>query len=230
MRNAPQDAEGRVPFLAGGHRLGPWLPWYRGAKGAPMQAEAKALADDAVACAKARPATIVLDCHSGYGFGDGLWFPSARSREPFSDSARARRLGEMLEGALPHHGYGFAPQSSQYLAHGDLWDWAHERARLEGSGALMPLTLEMGAWTWIRKNPMQALSLDGLFNPVKEHRQKRVLRRHAGLVDFLLSAALSWESWARLESPQEARLAESAKVAWRPAGGAANMAGGVASK
>ncbi len=43
MRNAPQSAEGRVPFLAGGQRIGPWLPWYRGANGARMEAESAAL-------------------------------------------------------------------------------------------------------------------------------------------------------------------------------------------
>jgi hypothetical protein len=30
MRNAPIEAEGRVPFLLGGHRISPRLPWYRG--------------------------------------------------------------------------------------------------------------------------------------------------------------------------------------------------------
>ena len=43
MRNAPQSAEGRVPFLAGGQRIGPWLPWYRGRGGAPMEVESAAL-------------------------------------------------------------------------------------------------------------------------------------------------------------------------------------------
>ena len=37
MRNAPQDADDRVPFLAGGQRLGSWLPWYRGRRGAQME-------------------------------------------------------------------------------------------------------------------------------------------------------------------------------------------------
>jgi len=30
MRNAPHLADAGVPFLAGGQRLGPWLPWYCG--------------------------------------------------------------------------------------------------------------------------------------------------------------------------------------------------------
>ena len=43
MRNAPQSAEGRVPFLAGGQRIGPWLPWYRGPLDGRMEVESAAL-------------------------------------------------------------------------------------------------------------------------------------------------------------------------------------------
>jgi hypothetical protein len=43
MRKGPQDADARVPFLAGGQRIGAWLPWYRGPAGAPMEAESRAL-------------------------------------------------------------------------------------------------------------------------------------------------------------------------------------------
>jgi hypothetical protein len=41
MRNAPQNADAAVPFLAGGQRIGAWLPWYRGRAGAPMEAESR---------------------------------------------------------------------------------------------------------------------------------------------------------------------------------------------
>lgn len=34
------------------------------------------------------------------------------------------------------------------------------------------------------KNPRQLFSRHGMFNPIKAHRIKRVLRRHADLLDF----------------------------------------------
>src|SRR5688572_5310654 len=37
MRNAPVEARDKVPFLLGGQRLSPRLPWYRGAPGAAME-------------------------------------------------------------------------------------------------------------------------------------------------------------------------------------------------
>src|SRR5436190_24089542 len=39
MRNAPIDAQGSVPALVGGQRLGPPVPWYRGAARAPTAIE-----------------------------------------------------------------------------------------------------------------------------------------------------------------------------------------------
>ncbi|CAH2929990.1 MAG: FIG011155: Zinc carboxypeptidase-related protein [uncultured Paraburkholderia sp.] len=47
------------------------------------------------------------------------------------------------------------------------------------------MTLELGSWLWIKKNPRQLFSRQGFFNPVKAHRTARVLRRHANLLDFL---------------------------------------------
>jgi hypothetical protein len=60
---------------------------------------------------------------------------------------------------------------------------------------LLPLTLEMGSWLWVKKNPRQMLSLEGMFNPLVEHRQQRVLRRHTVLLDFLMRAACSPAQW-----------------------------------
>ncbi len=57
------------------------------------------------------------------------------------------------------------------------------------------MTLELGSWLWIRKNPRQIFSRHGIFNPIKAHRIKRVLRRHADLLDFLARAAYSAPQW-----------------------------------
>ena len=59
----------------------------------------------------------------------------------------------------------------------------------------MPLTLEMGSWTWVRKNPLQGLTSLGRFNPIKPHRLRRTLRRHLPLLEFLFHAAASYRAW-----------------------------------
>ena len=99
-----------------------------------------------------------------------------RSCTPFS---------ELLDESLQHHRYLVEPQSRQYLTHGDLWDHLYLRAgRAEGS-VFLPLTLEMGSWLWVKKNPRQLFTRRGIFNPVVEHRRQRVLRRHVGWLDFV---------------------------------------------
>jgi hypothetical protein len=53
----------------------------------------------------------------------------------------------------------------------------------------------MGSWLWIKKNPRQLFSRQGIFNPLAEHRQQRVLRRHTAWLDFITHAAGSHASW-----------------------------------
>jgi hypothetical protein len=193
MRNAPQDADDHVPFLAGGQRLGAWLPWYRGHRGAPMEIEAAALLRIVEEELTLRPLSFALDCHSGYGWGDSIWFPYARTRQLMRHLPEMYVLKTMFEHAHPHHGYTFEPQSHQYLLHGDLWDFAYDRAPVEH--AFLPLTLELGSWLWIKKNPRQIFSRQGMFNPLMQHRTARVLRRHANLFEFLTRAAYSAPRW-----------------------------------
>jgi hypothetical protein len=197
MRNAPLDADERVPFLVGGQRLSASLPWYRGADGAPMQAESAALCrvveDELLA---GRPFAIAVDCHSGFGLRDRLWFPFAHSRRPMEHLPEMHALCELFEQANAHHPYVFEPQSRQYLAHGDLWDHLYLRAcRAAPARGFLPLTLEMGSWLWVKKNPRQLLSRHGLFNPLIDHRQQRVLRRHLPWFDFVARAAASHAGW-----------------------------------
>jgi hypothetical protein len=213
MRNAPQDADARVPFLAGGQRIGPWLPWYCGRRGAPMEAESTALLRVVEQELSSRPFSLALDCHSGYGWDDSIWFPYARSRRLMPNLPEMYALKMMLEEAHPHHGYSFEPQSNQYLLHGDLWDCAYDRT--DRSRIFLPMTLELGSWLWIRKNPRQLFSRQGIFNPVKEHRTRRVLRRHATLLDFLTRAAFGANRWLPQAGRRE-RLLQYAQEFWRP--------------
>ena len=212
MRNAPVDAEGRVPWLVGGQRLGPGLPWYRGVAGAPMEIESQAL------CRVVREELLVsrfsvaVDCHSGFGLADRLWFPMAHTATPIAHLAELHALIDIFERSHPQHPYVIEPQSHQYLAHGDLWDHLYRIAASQHERVFLPLTLEMGSWSWVKKNPRQLLTRRGLFNPVVEHRQQRVLRRHLPWLDFLSRAAASHARWLPIG---EARLLHDSRARTR---------------
>ncbi|HUJ58153.1 MAG TPA: DUF2817 domain-containing protein [Kofleriaceae bacterium] len=194
MRNAPPAALGGTP-LVGGQQLSPRLPWYMGPPGAAMQAEAAALAALVERELFGAPLAIALDLHSGFGFVDRLWYPYARTREPPPDLGAIAALGQLLDDTLPNHVYRVEQTARAYTIRGDLWDHLYDRRRAAGAGTLLPLTLEMGSWAWVRKNPLQGLSSLGRFNPVKPHRHRRTLRRHLPLLDFLLHAAASYRAW-----------------------------------
>jgi hypothetical protein len=213
MRNAPQRADRGVPFLAGGQTFGPLLPWYCGRPGAPMETESAALLQVVREQLASRPFSLALDCHSGYGFTDSLWFPYARTRRLMAHLPEMFALKAMLEQSHPHHDYSFEPQSNQYLLHGDLWDHAYDNA--PAGHVFLPMTLELGSWLWIRKNPRQLFSRHGIFNPIKAHRIKRVLRRHADLLDFLARAAFSAPGWLP-QGERRLQLAQMATAHWRP--------------
>jgi len=193
MRNAPQNAEGRVPFLAGGQRIGAWLPWYRGSPTESMELESTALLSVVTDELISRPFSLAVDCHSGFGWDDSIWFPYARTAREMAHLPEMFLLKTMFEQSHPHHGYAFEPQSHQYLLHGDLWDWAYDQAR--APSIFLPMTLELGSWRWIRKNPLQLFSRLGIYNPIKAHRTRRVLRRHPSFFDFLTRAAFSSHRW-----------------------------------
>jgi hypothetical protein len=195
MRNAPAHELGGTP-LVGGHRISPRLPWYMGPPGAAMEPEAAALVRLVEDELFAAPFAIALDLHSGFGFLDRLWYPYARTREPMPDHPSIAALGRLLDDTLPNHVYRFEQTAQTYTIRGDLWDHLYDRRRAAGGGILLPLTLEMGSWTWVRKNPLQILSSLGRFNPTKPHRHRRTLRRHLPLLDFLLHATASHRAWA----------------------------------
>lgn len=195
MRNAPVDAVDAVPFLVGGQRLSAGLPWYRGRRGGPMEAESNALCETVRRELLGRPFSLALDCHSGFGMRDRIWFPYASSRRPIPDLAQLHALSGIFSQSHGHHPYEFEPQSRQYLAHGDLWDYLYAGALVSPEQVFLPLTLEMGSWLWVKKNPRQLFSRLGIFNPLIAHREERVLRRHLPLLDFSIRAAAAHALW-----------------------------------
>jgi hypothetical protein len=205
MRNAPLEARESAPFLIGGHRLGPRLPWYRGPAGGPMEAEAAALCQVVDGELLSHRFSMVVDCHSGFGLSDRIWFPYAHTTLPIPHLAEMHALMEILDQTHSHHRYVFEPQSRQYLAHGDLWDHLYLRALEEGGRIFLPLTLEMGSWLWVKKNPRQLFSRHGMFNPLIEHRRQRVVRRHLAWLDFMTRAASGSALWLPQGEAREAQ-------------------------
>lgn len=193
-RHAPIDAEDPVPFLLGGQRISKHIPWYRGRKGVDAEIEFQILEKTVDRLTQTGKPVIALDIHSGFGFRDQLWIPYAYRKQPINDVAIYMALKILWERNYPHHNYAFEPQSSAYLSHGDVWDYFHRKVQAEGN-LLLPLTLEMGSWNWVKKRPVQLLSFSGLFHPTVPHRHARVLRQHLGLLDFLLAATRNFEAW-----------------------------------
>jgi Zinc carboxypeptidase len=195
MRNAPVESVERVPWLIGGQRISPQLPWYRGKPGQSMEAENQAVCEIVTQEFLTRRFSLTVDCHSGFGVNDRIWFPYAHTRRPIPHLAEMHALKNLLEETLCNFRYIFEPQSSQYLAHGDLWDHLYLCSQHSPGHVFLPMTLEMGSWTWVKKNPRQFFSLLGIFNPLIEHRQQRVLRRHLPLLEFFVRAACSHARW-----------------------------------
>lgn len=203
MRNAPPESVAGVPWLLGGHRLSPRLPWYRGTTGQPMEAENRAVCEVVVRELLTRRFSLSVDCHSGFGASDRVWFPFAHTREPIAHLAEMHALKDLFQETLCNYPYIFEPQSRQYLAHGDLWDHLYLSAQQQPERVFLPLTLEMGSWIWVKKNPRQLFSRHGIFNPLIEHRQQRVLRRHLPLLDFFARAARSQARWMPADVERE---------------------------
>lgn len=212
MRNAPVEADSRVPFLIGGHRLGPAIPWYRGRRSEGLQPEVSAIYELLARETASAPFTLLIDVHSGYGFQDRLWFPLACSRRPIQHLPEIFALYQLLERTYPNLDYVFEPQSRQYLTHGDMWDYLYLQ-QLGKNNLFLPITLEMGSWNWIKKNPLQLRRVLGMFNPVKPHRTQRVLRRHTILLEFLIRAARAYRRWLP-EEHQRAELRALAEAHW----------------
>lgn len=213
MRNAPVEAAGKVPFLLGGHRISPRLPWYRGVEGAEMEIENQALCRVVQSELLTRPFSMAIDCHSGFGLRDRVWFPHAHSVHPIAHLADILALEELFQQTHPNHHYLFEPQSLQYRTHGDVWDHLYLQAQQDPGKTFLPLTLEMGSWLWVKKNPRQLFSRHGMFNPTAQHRLQRVLRGHTVWLDFLMRATYAHDNWLAT-GPKRCRLQERAVARW----------------
>jgi len=195
MRNAPVESAERVPFLIGGQRLSARLPWYRGPAAAPMEAENLAVCKVVKEELLVREFSLAVDCHSGFGVHDRIWFPYAHTSMPMEHLPEIHALKGIFDQTYTNHNYLFEPQSRQYRAHGDLWDYLYRQSTGKPENIFLPLTLEMGSWLWVKKNPRQLLSRHGIFNPLIDHRLQRVLRRHLSWLDFLGRAACGNRGW-----------------------------------
>jgi len=206
IRNSPLEAEEKGGAFYRGHRYSPKLPYYRGPENAPMEIETQALEEVVRRELLGSRVSLSVDVHSGFGAKDRFWFPYAHSRRPFPHLAEAFRLKELFDLTYPHHFYAFEPMSRQYTIHGDPWDYFYEAHRKANpSHIFIPFTLEMGSWMWLKKNPLQVFSKDGVFHPRLPHRRSRILRRHLNLFDFLHRVILSPEAW-RIQSDKEREL------------------------
>jgi hypothetical protein len=180
-----------------------------------MEPEARALVDlVARTCFSSRFA-VTLDVHSGYFGKDRLWFPYAHTRRLFPGAPEMLALKDVLDGTYPNHRYVIEPQATEYTTHGDLWDHAYDLHAAHGKGGVyLPLTLELGSSSWLRKNPGHLLHRRGLFHPLKAHRVTRLLRRHAHLLELVMRLGFSCESWLPRDTRHRRQLVERALATW----------------
>ena len=195
MRNAPLESDEQVPFLVGGQRISARLPWYRGHPDGPMEIENQAVCEVVQKELLTRKFSLAIDCHSGFGLHDRIWFPYAHTSVPIEHLPEIHALKDIYDRTYANHRYVFEPQSCQYLAHGDIWDYLYRQAAADRERIFLPMTLEMGSWLWVKKNPRQIFSRHGIFNPLIAHRQQRVLRRHLSWLEFLTRAVSSHRRW-----------------------------------
>ncbi|MBK9293007.1 MAG: DUF2817 domain-containing protein [Oligoflexia bacterium] len=214
MRNAPIEALEKVTPLVGGHRISPKIPWYRGPQNQPMEPEAQAVFDLSKKLFFESKSVITVDFHSGFGVVDRLWFPYAKTKDPFPHMAEMYVLKENFDRTYPNHVYKIEPQSKNYTTHGDLWDYVYDEYQKVNSGAYLALCLEMGSWNWVKKKPSQIFSLLGPFNPIEPHRVKRTLRRHNTLFEFLIRSLVSYQSWSTMSDEQRMKNMIRAKEHW----------------
>ena len=214
MRNAPIEGEG-VTRIFSGHHISPHLPWYRGDT-LNMEKEALAVCRVVEQQLFNAPLSIAFDIHSGFGLNDRLWFPYASRKTPFAFIPQILALKELFDRCYQHHIYKIEPMCLEYVINGDLWDYLFDDyiQQFSTTKLFLPLTLEMGSWLWLRKNPSHLFSRYGLFHPLLPHRQQRIFRRHFALFDFLHRSLLYSEKWSPLSPEQKQDYYQKALKFW----------------
>lgn len=201
MRNSPIEAdEQERSFLLSGHRISDKLPWFQGKEGLPPQKEFQAVVDFVEEQMFESVSAQTIDCHSGFGVRDRLWFPWAKSKEPCPDVATIQNFKDLLDDTFPFHIYIIEQTSASYAISGDMWDYIYQKhldKYPNREKVFIPWTLEMGSWSWVRKNPLQIFEQGGFFNPIKEHRYDRTMRRHLQLMDFYFKVIRNSQAWCK---------------------------------
>jgi hypothetical protein len=196
MRNSPVLSKEKVPFLVGGHQFSKKLPWFRG-DSTQMEKESIALIEFVKKQMFGSKFSMALDIHSGFGLKDRLWYPYAKTKIDFPLKSIALAFANLLQRVHPHHIYKIEAQSESYTTHGDLWDYMFDMQYAEHKqNIFIPWCLEMGSWTWIRKNPLQVFSSHGVFHPIKAHRYQRTMRRHYNLLDLFQRSCHNHLHWS----------------------------------
>lgn len=198
MRDAPTVAVGKTLPLASGQRYSSKMWWYQGREDG-LEQESETLVNFVKEQMFSSEFSMALDVHSGFGMKDRIWYPYSRTADPFPDEKKAILFKRMMKLINPFHIYQIEPQSDSYLISGDLWDHLYDLQKNDSkySGAFLPWTLEMGSWSWVKKNPFQLFQATGLFHPIKPHRVKRTMRRHWWLLDFFTNSITNHKNWER---------------------------------
>lgn len=214
MRNAPVQGDSHTTWMVGGQRYSSKLPWFQGEVN-QLEIESQALFDFLKAKVFSTNKLISLDVHSGFGVRDRLWFPYAKTTVPFPGLSEMVSFKNLLDRTYPNHFYQIEPQAENYTTHGDLWDYFYDQYLIKKpQGLYLPLTLEMGSWLWVKKNPLQLFSLLGPFNPMIPHRKQRILRRHQTLFDFIQRCLISDHQWYLLSDKERSQLTLQAHQLW----------------
>lgn len=199
MRNAPVESEEDPPFVLGGHYISNKIPYFRGNPD-KMEVETATLIQFIKDELFESEFSMALDVHSGFGTYDRLWYPYAKTTRPFPLLDKSLQFKNLFEISFPNHVYKIEPQSLSYTTHGDLWDLLFDTHFEKNQGkdsVFLPWALEMGSWLWVKKNPKQLFSAFGIFNPLKPHRYKRIMRRHYILLDFFMRSIQSYKNWMK---------------------------------
>ncbi|AXT71013.1 DUF2817 domain-containing protein [Vibrio sp. dhg] len=213
MRNSPINSDNPVYQLYAGQSFSSCLPWYRG-NPSQMEQELLALSRYVLDITKQSRTTILLDLHSGFGTRDRLWFPYAHHTNPPSNLAQYYLLYRLFRKSYPHYElYQFEPQWHQYTTHGDFWDWMLIQHQAQSEHHFLPLTLELGSWLWVKKNPIQMLRFSQLFHPTKSHRIKRVQRRHSTFLSYLIQV-LNNDLIPNMDANVEKKYTDKATKLW----------------